>query len=62
MDSSVRESGEAKAAVVGGHLLNWMSARRRAEEHRAQAWPGPGLATAERATTFDNTAKVDSSP
>ena len=27
MDSSVRESGEAKAAVVGGHLLHWMSAR-----------------------------------
>ena len=39
-----------------------MSARRRGKEHRAQAWPGPGLATAERATTFDNTAKVDSSP
>ena len=48
MDSSVRESGDAKAAVVGGHVLNWMSARRRAEEHRAQAWPGPGLAPAER--------------
>ena len=37
VDSSVRKSGDSKSAVVGGHLLHRMSARRRGKEHRAQA-------------------------